>query len=102
GEYAHTKYRVIAHSDKFCLHEIKLVTGRTHQIRVHYAYKGFPLIGDELYGGDTTILKRQALHCGKLVFRQPVTGDIISLVSPLPADIMSLFDNCDGKYGTSS
>lgn len=92
GEYAHTKYRVIKCSENYCLSEITLVTGRTHQIRVHYAYKGFPLIGDKLYGGDTSVLNRQALHCGKLCFHQPVTGETISLVSPLPEDIASIFD----------
>ena len=98
GEYAHTKYRIIACSDKYCLHEISLVTGRTHQIRVHYSYKGFPLIGDELYGGDTTILKRQALHCGRLEFRQPVTNEDICIRSELPKDILSLFNDNIGKY----
>ena len=92
GEYAHTKYRVIRSTGKYCLSEISLVTGRTHQIRVHFAYMGFPLIGDELYGGDTSVLKRQALHCGKLFLRQPVTGAEISLSSPLPEDMESLFD----------
>ena len=90
GEYAHTKYRVVRCTEKYCLSEITLVTGRTHQIRVHYAYKGFPLIGDELYGGDTSVLKRQALHCGKLFIRQPVTGEEIKLESPLPEDMATL------------
>lgn len=91
GEYAHTKYHVIKRTERYCLCEITLVTGRTHQIRVHFAYKGFPLIGDILYGGDASVLKRQALHCGKLFFRQPVTGVDISLSSPLPEDMASLF-----------
>ena len=96
GEYAHTGFRIIRRNERYCLHEITLFTGRTHQIRVHFSYIGHPLIGDKLYGGDTSILKRQALHCGKLSLTNPVTGAVIDLVSALPADIMTLFDKTDG------
>lgn len=92
GEYAHTIFRVIMSNDRYCLHEIKLVTGRTHQIRVHFAHLGYPLTGDPLYGGDTSVLHRQALHCGKMTFLHPVTDREISLTSPLPGDMAALFD----------
>ena len=92
GLYAHTRFRVIRVDGDICLSEVSLVTGRTHQIRVHFAYAGFPLLGDDLYGGDTSRISRQALHCGGIAFRHPVTGEPVSLVSPLPDDISALFD----------
>ena len=98
GEYACTKYRVIYKSERYCLHEITLLTGRTHQIRVHFVHLGFPLIGDELYGGDTSVLSRQALHCGRLSFMHPVTGETHDISCDIPEDILSLFDKNIGKY----
>ena len=99
GDYARTVFRAIKRNEKYCLLEITLVTGRTHQIRVHFAYAGFPLIGDDMYGGDTSVLKRQALHCGRLSFVHPVIGKQIDLISDLPDDISSFFDGADTKYG---
>ena len=92
GEYAHTKFRVLKYDKNYCLLEVRILTGRTHQIRVHLSYLGYPLIGDKLYGGDTRFLKRQALHCGELTMVQPITGEKISFSSPLPEDISALFD----------
>lgn len=92
GIYAHTRFRVAAAEDDICLLEVSLVTGRTHQIRVHFSYAGFPLLGDDLYGGDTSRIGRQALHCGRISFRHPVTDDSMTLVSPLPDDMSELFD----------
>ena len=67
-----------------------LETGRTHQIRVHMAYLGFPLCGDEMYGGDMSAIERQALHCGEVSFTQPVTHEIIHVSAPLPEDMAEL------------
>lgn len=92
GLYACTRYRVLKTCGDICLYEITLVTGRTHQIRVHFSYAGSPLSGDDLYGGDTSLISRQALHCGRLSFIHPVSEDRITLVSPLPDDISGLFD----------
>ncbi len=72
--------------------EITLKTGRTHQIRVHFAHIGYPLCGDDMYGGDCSAIDRQALHCGRVEFSQPVTGERISLESTLPEDIRSLIE----------
>ena len=99
GEYARTIFKAVKKNDRYCLYEVTLATGRTHQIRVHFAYCGFPLIGDELYGGDTSMMRRHALHCGSLSFIQPVKGDTISLRSDIPSDISALFDNEITKYG---
>ena len=100
GEYARTKFRIIRSDENYSLCEVTILTGRTHQIRVHFAYIGYPLVGDKLYRGDSRILKRQALHCGRLEFVQPITGENIVLTSDLPEDIMTLFDKTDGKYST--
>ena len=90
GQPALTLYRPIMHKNGRTLLEITLKTGRTHQIRVHFAYIGYPLCGDEMYGGDRTDIRRQALHCGKMRFRLPVTGELAEVESPLPEDIAEL------------
>ena len=90
GQTAVTLYRPILRKNGRTLLEITLKTGRTHQIRVHFAHIGFPLCGDEMYGGDRTNIRRQALHCGKMRFRLPVTGELAEVESPLPEDIAEL------------
>lgn len=66
------------------------ITGRTHQIRVHAASAGHPLIGDDLYGGHHWYeMNRQALHCAKLNLLHPITGEPLEIKAPLPADMMS-------------
>ena len=90
GQSAVTLYRPILHKNGRTLLEITLKTGRTHQIRVHFAYIGFPLCGDDMYGGDRTDIQRQALHCGKMRFRLPLSGELAEVESPLPEDISKL------------
>ncbi len=92
GQYAHTVFKVIKSSEKMSLLEISLVTGRTHQIRVHFSSIGFPLIGDDLYGGNTSLLNRQALHCGMVSFIHPVTNRLIKVEAPFPDDIQKIID----------
>ncbi|MCH5208979.1 MAG: RluA family pseudouridine synthase [Oscillospiraceae bacterium] len=91
GEPSVTRYKPILHENGLTLLEIKLETGRTHQIRVHFSHIGYPLSGDELYGGDRTKIKRQALHCGKISFTKPFSDETVSLESPFPEDMKSLF-----------
>ena len=90
GQRAVTHYRVIEQFDDFSLVSIRLETGRTHQIRVHFAYIGHPLEGDTLYGGRTKYINRHALHCGKLSFIRPDDGVPITLFSPFPEDMARL------------
>lgn len=90
GQPAVTLYKPILRKNGRTLLEISLKTGRTHQIRVHFAHIGFPLCGDELYGGDRANITRQALHCGKMRLKLPITGEEIEIVSPLPEDIERL------------
>ncbi|NHM32979.1 RluA family pseudouridine synthase [Neobacillus terrae] len=90
GQYACTHYRVIQRF-KGCTHIVlRLETGRTHQIRVHMAYLGHPLLGDDLYGGERSIIQRQALHCKKLTFIHPFTKFEMSLEAPMPDDMISI------------
>ncbi|MGT2932638.1 RluA family pseudouridine synthase [Streptococcus catagoni] len=75
GKYAKTTYKVVVrYPENVHLVDIKLHTGRTHQIRVHFSHIGFPLLGDDLYGGRTDLgISRQALHCHFLSFYNPFT-----------------------------
>ena len=84
-------YRLLDNRQGFSLVEIRLETGRTHQIRVHMAFLGCPLAGDFLYGTELEALpQRFALHSAALRLRQPVTGEEIALSSPLPAALSAL------------
>lgn len=87
GQYACTHFEVLKQYDGFSLVKVWLETGRTHQIRVHMSYIGHPLLGDELYGGSTSKLRRQALHCSDLEFIHPITKKEIVLHIDIPADI---------------
>lgn len=69
---------------------VRLETGRTHQIRVHFSYIGHPLEGDDLYGGSLEHIKRQALHCSELSFFHPVLEQRLEFFSPLPQDMAGL------------
>ena len=65
-----------------------LETGRTHQIRVHMAYIGHPLLGDDLYGGNTSLINRQALHSSKISFIHPITKQAVNYEAPLSNDLL--------------
>ena len=106
GKPAATGYRTLRHlaGERVSLLECRLKTGRTHQIRVHLATKGHPLLGDPLYGrgdrerlkalgggkGEDLRLDRQALHAASLGFRHPASGEQVRLSSDLPSDISEL------------
>ena len=92
GQRAITHFTPIKYSDngKYTLLKISLETGRTHQIRVHFSHLGYPLAGDDLYGGDCSDIKRQALHCKSVRFLHPVTEEKIELNSEIPPDMKKL------------
>ena len=92
GKQAVTHYRTIAQNDEYSLVEIHLETGRTHQIRVHFSHIGFPLAGDELYGGSLKDIKRQALHCGIIEFDDIFTGEKIIVKSDIKEDMLNLIN----------
>lgn len=85
GRPAITEYEVLEQYEDFALIRFHLLTGRTHQIRVHCTHIGHPLLGDALYGGSTTLVEHQALHAWRITFRHPVTGKKLALTAPLPA-----------------
>lgn len=85
SEFAHTRFRTLAHHGDFSVVECEPITGRTHQLRVHLSSIGHPIVGDDLYGGSG--LARQALHARIMRFCHPFTGENVSLEAPLPADM---------------
>lgn len=87
GKSAVTRYRTLERGNGHSLLEIRLETGRTHQIRVHFAHIGHPLAGDDLYGGGQKWISRQALHCGEVRFTQPITGEKLTVRVPLPEEM---------------
>lgn len=90
GEKAVTHYHVLSQKNGYVLLSLKLETGRTHQIRVHMSHIGHPLLGDSLYGGDVSLIPRQALHAHKLTFLHPITKEPLCFISPLPSDMKQL------------
>ena len=87
GESAVTHYRVLDEKNGHSLVSLILETGRTHQIRIHMKYLGYPLIGDYLYNPDIEQIQRQALHAWKLSFVHPITGEEMQFTAPLPEDM---------------
>lgn len=90
GQYAATKYRVLEQKNGASLVELQLLTGRTHQIRVHMSYLGHPLYGDELYGANDDF-SRQALNCYYLSFPDPFTNKIQEIQIAEPIDMQNLW-----------
>lgn len=89
GREALSDYEVLeAYGDHHALVEVRLLTGRTHQIRVHLAWLGFPVVGDPVYGRiqPTYELSGQALHCLRLGFQHPVEGQAVEFTAELPDD----------------
>ena len=100
GREAITHWSILERLGNYTLVEFLLETGRTHQIRVHCTYKGFPLVGDKLYGSGGSVrvnLSGQALHARKLTIEHPVTGNIINAIAPLPDEFNKLLRVLRGK-----
>lgn len=91
GDPAVTHFERLAVSHDHSLLEIHLETGRTHQIRVHMGYLGYPLPADYLYYPDYSRFSRQPLHSFQLIFSRPVTGGSLCITAPVPADIAEKF-----------
>lgn len=90
GERAVTRWRAVTGDGRRTLLKIRLETGRTHQIRVHFASMGTPLTGDTMYGEPSKEISRQALHCCMCRLRHPVTGEELEFFAPLPEDMKGL------------
>src|SRR5690625_159500 len=87
GQEARTFFHVQKMRDNLSFVKVRLKTGRTHQIRVHFASIGHPLLGDDLYGGTREKMNRQALHCSELTFQHPFSKKELALTAQLPADM---------------
>ena len=87
GEDAVTHYKVVKEANGHSLVSLRLETGRTHQIRIHMKYLGYPLIGDYLYNPDMEYMTRQALHSHHMEFTHPITGEHMNFTAPLPEDM---------------
>lgn len=96
-----TNFTVIMRFGEYTLVECKLLTGRTHQIRVHMAYIGHPVVGDPKYGSPKSrfSIDGQALHAKKLRLEHPVTGQEMVFEAPLPADMQSILQSLQNKRG---
>lgn len=96
GKNALTSYNVLDYNPEanVSLVELELLTGRTHQIRVHMKYLGHPLIGDELYNKTNKQLNRQALHSYYLSFHHPITAKLLTFTSDIPIDFTTLINKC--------
>ncbi|MBU8682477.1 RluA family pseudouridine synthase [Bacillus haynesii] len=98
GKHAVTHFEVIERFDDFTVVECQLETGRTHQIRVHMKYIGFPLAGDPKYGPKKTVdFNGQVLHAGVLGFDHPRTGEYVEFEAPLPDDMKNLLGKIRNK-----
>ena len=109
GRQAITHYRVVRRIDtrfgQFTLLEVKIETGRTHQIRVHLASLGYPVVGDATYGAPRQIrgpagtmsLRRNFLHAAELELRHPRTGENVGLKSELPEELREFLAKLTGK-----
>ncbi len=93
GKSARTRYRVLERLPGSSLVESSLETGRTHQIRVHLAHLGHPLIGDSVYGRRSPLLDRQFLHAQHLGFAHPSSGQALDFRSDLPVDLAVVLDD---------
>jgi 23S rRNA pseudouridine1911/1915/1917 synthase len=99
GKLARTDIHLLANTQDFCLVRCVLHTGRTHQIRVHMASIGHPLVADTVYGGSVVPpMGRQALHACRLAFVHPVTGVDMAFEAPVPEDFAALLQSLSLSY----
>lgn len=92
GQKSITEYKLVKNFENFCLVEFTLKTGRTHQIRVHSKFIGHPILGDSLYGENSDLISRQALHAYKISFIHPITKKTMVFEIPLPLDMQILIN----------
>ena len=91
GKLSRTSYKVLKEAKGFSLVDVHLITGRKHQIRVHFAEKGHPVSGDRKYGNKEIDSKRLGLHARSISFTHPFTGKPMTFDTGMPADFVRLF-----------
>lgn len=96
GRAAQTVYRVREYFDGCTFVEASPITGRTHQIRVHFASMGHPIVGDEVYGKPSKLVSRQFLHAWRLALVHPVSGEAMEFEAPMPPDLDAALTSCRG------
>ena len=99
GRESRTRYRVVENPSGYSLLELALETGRTHQIRVHLAHLGHPLLGDGVYGKTSSLLDRHFLHANLLGFQHPRTGEALEFRAELPPDLAGVLDDLRSGSG---
>ena len=92
GKDSVTHWKSLGTDGEISLVRVVLETGRTHQIRVHLSWLGYPLAGDTMYGTDETVLPRHGLHCARLTLTHPVSGDPVAVTAPVPDDMRGLLE----------
>lgn len=101
GKDAHSDFHLIRTNGDFSLISVTLHSGRTHQIRVHSSFLGYPLLGDDLYGGSRELIQRQALHAYAILFMHPVLKRVVTVKSQLPNDMYSLIADAGWENAVS-
>ena len=99
GKNAITHFKVLERFDKYTLLEVKIETGRTHQIRVHLSYIGYPIVGDEVYsnGKNEWGIKGQCLHAKSLKFEHPITGKEMFIEAPMPEYFRNIIKDLESR-----
>jgi len=95
GAQCETRYDVLSSHEGRSIVRCELVTGRTHQIRVHLAARGWPILGDRVYGTPDENIARQALHAWRVSLPHPITRQPLELEAPIPADMRHLCEGAD-------
>ena len=90
ADFGNLKADLVKKENGHSLVSLQLETGRTHQIRIHMKYLGYPLIGDYLYNPDMEHITRQALHSYHMEFPHPITGQKMTFTAPLPSDMSAI------------
>lgn len=95
ADFSHTQYEMLNQNNGYSLVKANPLTGRTHQLRVHFASINASILGDTMYGQKSQFIDRHALHAYKLSFPSPISGDILELYAPLPSDISDVLNKLD-------